>query len=35
MSTYTDGFDGHCLATYYMFKEQMPDIIEELEGYFD
>ncbi len=35
MKIYTDGFDGHCLRTFFYFKDQMPDIVKELDGYFD
>jgi len=34
-AVFTDGFDSHCLASYFYFKKQMPDITEELQGYFD
>ena len=26
LKVYTDGYDGHCLRSYYYFKDQMPDI---------
>ena len=32
---FTDGFDSHCLASYFYFTDQMPDISKELNGYFD
>lgn len=32
---YTDGFDSHCLASYFYFKDQMADITAELQGYFE
>ena len=35
VSVYTDGYDSHCLAAYFYFQEQMPDIVKELQGYFD
>lgn len=31
LKVYTDNYDGHCLRAYNYFKEQMPDITEELE----
>jgi DNA polymerase-1 len=30
LAVYTDGYDGHSLRAYAYFKEQMPDITEEL-----
>lgn len=32
MRVYTDGFDGHCLRAYSYFKEQMPDIKQEVDA---
>jgi len=34
-SVYTQGFDSHALNSYFYFKDQMPDIVKELDGYFD
>ena len=35
MKVYTDGFDGHSLRAFFYFRDQMPDIVKELDGYFD
>ena len=35
LAVYVDGFDSHCLASFFYFREQMPDIEAELQGYFD
>ena len=37
MSVYTDGFDGHCLRSFFYFREQMPDIrlVEENSRLFE
>lgn len=35
LSVYTDGYDSHSLASFFYFRDQMPDIAEELQGYFD
>lgn len=32
---FTDGFDSHCLASYFYFKDRMPDITDELGDYFE
>ena len=34
MSVFTEGFDGHSLRTFFYFRDQMPDIVDELQGYF-
>lgn len=32
LKVYTDNYDGHCLRAYSYFKDQMPDITEELNS---
>ena len=31
IKVYSDGYDGHCLRSYYYYKDQMPDITKEIE----
>jgi DNA polymerase-1 len=35
LAVYLDGFDSHSLASFFYFRDQMPDIVAELQGYFD
>jgi len=35
VAVYAQGFDSHALASFFYFKDQMPDIVKELDGYFD
>jgi DNA polymerase-1 len=32
LKVYLDGYDGHCLRAYSYFKDQMPDITDDVEG---
>lgn len=32
---FTDGYDAHCMRAFFYFKKNMPDIAEELDGFFD
>ncbi len=34
LMVFTDGFDSHCLASYFYFQEKILDITTELQGYF-
>ena len=35
MIVYTKGYDSHALAAFFYFRDQMPDIVKELKGFFD
>jgi len=35
LTVYTDGFDSHCLNSFFYFRDQMPDIEKELQGFFN